>query len=158
MTPEIFANQIKQQQDFFERATRCFTEEHAGFAPVEGIYTVANQIAHAAHVIDWFREGAFSPDGFDLNFEEHDRIARAVTTVAEARAWFAKASDELADFLAAQTMESLMTPIVPGMVMGGAPRLAIVGALGDHSAHHRGALTIYARLLGMTPAMPYMDM
>lgn len=24
-----------------------------------------------------------------------------------------------------------------------------------HTAHHRGALTVYARALGKTPAMPY---
>ena len=158
MTPEIFAQQIRMQQDFFERGTRCFQEEHAGFVPVEGIYTVANQIAHAAHVIKWFREGAFSPEGFDTDFEEHDRIAKRVNNLAEARAWFAEETEKLATFLESKTMAELTTPIVPGMIMGGAPRLAIVGALGDHTAHHRGALTIYARLLGLVPEMPYMDM
>jgi uncharacterized damage-inducible protein DinB len=42
--------------------------------------------------------------------------------------------------------------------MGGLPRYAIVSALTDHTAHHRGALTVYARLLGLVPPMPYMDM
>jgi uncharacterized damage-inducible protein DinB len=42
-------------------------------------------------------------------------------------------------------------------VMGGAPRIAIVGAIADHTAHHRGALTVYARLLGVVPPMPYME-
>ncbi len=28
----------------------------------------------------------------------------------------------------------------------------------SHTAHHRGALAVYARLLGKVPAMPYMDM
>ena len=41
--------------------------------------------------------------------------------------------------------------------MGGLPRSAIFGAITDHTAHHRGALTVYARLLGKTPPMPYMD-
>ena len=43
-----------------------------------------------------------------------------------------------------------------GPVMGGAPRLAIVNAITDHTAHHRGTLTVYSRLRGHTPAMPYM--
>ena len=31
----------------------------------------------------------------------------------------------------------------------------IVAAMADHTSHHRGALTVYARLRGKTPAMPY---
>ena len=38
---------------------------------------------------------------------------------------------------------------------GGASRLAWVSGLGDHIAHHRGALADYARLCGRVPAMPY---
>ena len=39
--------------------------------------------------------------------------------------------------------------------VGGAPRLALVTGLGDHTAHHRGVLAVYARLCGRVPAMPY---
>ena len=42
--------------------------------------------------------------------------------------------------------------------MGGAPRFAIAGAITDHTAHHRGALTVYARLNQMTPPDPCCDM
>ena len=41
--------------------------------------------------------------------------------------------------------------------MGGVPRAAILSGITDHTAHHRGALTVYARLLGKTPPMPYAD-
>jgi uncharacterized damage-inducible protein DinB len=41
--------------------------------------------------------------------------------------------------------------------MGGVPRMAIFGAITDHTAHHRGALTVYARLAGAVPPMPYAD-
>ena len=37
------------------------------------------------------------------------------------------------------------------------PVVAIVGGIEDHTAHHRGALTVYARLLDRVPPMPYMD-
>jgi uncharacterized damage-inducible protein DinB len=36
--------------------------------------------------------------------------------------------------------------------------MAIFGAITDHTAHHRGALTVYARLNGIVPPMPYMEM
>jgi uncharacterized damage-inducible protein DinB len=42
--------------------------------------------------------------------------------------------------------------------MGGQPRHSIIGALIDHTAHHRGALTVYARLLSKVPPMPYGEM
>jgi uncharacterized damage-inducible protein DinB len=41
--------------------------------------------------------------------------------------------------------------------MGGEPISSIVGAISDHTAHHRGALTVYSRLLGKTPLMPYVE-
>jgi len=36
------------------------------------------------------------------------------------------------------------------------PRMAMIGAITDHTAHHRGALTVYARLNQVVPPMPYM--
>ncbi len=51
----------------------------------------------------------------------------------------------------------LEQPLPQGPIMGGAPRSAVVGAISDHTAHHRGALAVYARLLGKTPKMPYGD-
>ena len=40
--------------------------------------------------------------------------------------------------------------------MGGQPVSDVFWGLVDHTAHHRGALTVYARLLGKVPPMPYM--
>ena len=58
----------------------------------------------------------------------------------------------------AHSDEEWVAPLAPGPIMGGLPRFTIFGALTDHSAHHRGALTVYARLLGKVPPMPYMEM
>ena len=35
--------------------------------------------------------------------------------------------------------------------------MAIFSGITDHTAHHRGALTVYARVQGIVPPMPYMD-
>ena len=51
-----------------------------------------------------------------------------------------------------------MAPLPEGPIMGGQPRIAIFEGLYDHTAHHRGALSVYSRLLGKVPAMPYMEM
>jgi len=39
--------------------------------------------------------------------------------------------------------------------MGGRPLFEIIGAMVEHTAHHRGALAVYTRLLGKVPPMPY---
>ncbi len=39
--------------------------------------------------------------------------------------------------------------------MRGVSRTAIVVPIVDHTAHHRGALTVYVRLLGKVPKMMY---
>ena len=50
---------------------------------------------------------------------------------------------------------ALAEPIPKDNIMGGAPRGAAVDAITDHTAHHRGALAVYARLADKEPPMPY---
>jgi uncharacterized damage-inducible protein DinB len=50
-----------------------------------------------------------------------------------------------------------MAPIADGPVLPGQPRAAIIAAIAEHTAHHRGALAVYARLLGYAPPIPYTD-
>lgn len=151
-------DELSSAHDFFTRSTRNLTEAHSGFAPAPGMMTLAQQVAHAAHTIDWFMEGAFRPQGFDVNFEEHAKQVAAVTSLAAARAWFDKAIASAKATVATKTDADLMVPLPKDGIMGGAPRFAVFSALTDHTAHHRGALTVYARLQGVVPPMPYMDM
>ena len=119
--------------------------------------TVAQQVAHAAHTIDWFMEGAFRPEGFDTDFEAHARAVNGYTSLAAARAWFDKAYESARALVSTKSDADLLVRLPDGPIMGGAPRLAIFGAITDHTAHHRGALTVYARLQGVVPPMPYME-
>ncbi|MFV1959720.1 MAG: DinB family protein [Planctomycetota bacterium] len=140
----------------FDRSTACLEEEDAAFAPVDGMFTTAQQIAHAAQTIDWFLEGAFRPEGFDLDFEALERKVRAVDSLAAARVGWDEAMARATEKLAATSAKDMEAPLPDGPIMGGQPRATIVDAIADHSTHHRGALTVYARLCGRTPAMPYM--
>ena len=47
--------------------------------------------------------------------------------------------------------------IPPKVALRGREWMAIASAITDHTAHHRGALTVYARVSGLVPPMPYMD-
>lgn len=150
--------EISAAHEYFTRSTRNLTEAHSSYAPAPGMMTVAQQVAHAAQTIDWFIEGAFRPEGFDLDFAAHAVAVNAVTSLTAAREWFDKAIAHAKEVIAAQSDADLMVLLPPGPVMGGMPRVAMIGAITDHTAHHRGALTVYARLQGITPPMPYMDM
>jgi len=148
--------ELAAAHEFFNRSTSNLTEAIAGFAPAPGMMTTAQQVAHAAQTIEWFMEGAFRPEGFDLDFEAHAKAYSAVPSLEAARAWFEKAVADAKALLETKSDADLMTPLPPGPVMGGMPRIAISGAITDHTAHHRGALTVYARLNGIVPPMPYM--
>ena len=113
-------------------------------------------MAHVAHTIDWFMAGGFG-DGFDLDFAAHDAKVREFTSLAAARNWLDRAVDSAAETVTNKSAEEMMGSIPDGPVMGGEPRAAVVGAICEHTAHHRGALAVYARLLGRKPPMPYSD-
>lgn len=155
MIKEGVIEQLKSVEEFFERSTRCLDDSDSDFAPTEGTFSAAHQIAHAAQTIDWFMEGMFSPDGFDLDFAKHEQEVRRCSSVSDAKKWFSEAMERAIKLIEKKSDADLLTPLPPGPVMGGAPRSACIGAIQDHTAHHRGALTVYSRLLGKTPLMPY---
>lgn len=150
--------EVASMKEYFDRSTRSLVEADSGFAPQPGLFTVAQQVAHAAQTVEWFVEGAFAAGGFDLGFEKMDKEVRAVTSLEAARGWFDRACAAAKDAINAHPEADWNAPLPDGPIMGGLPRRAIFGALTDHSAHHRGALTVYARLLGKIPPMPYMEM
>ena len=149
--------ELNAAQDFFNRSTRNLTEEHSTFAPAAGMMTVAQQVAHAAQTIEWFIAGAFRPEGFDLDFAAHATVVEGYTSLDRSRAWFDKAVAEARAVISGKSDAELLAPLPEGPILGGAPRMAIFGAITDHTAHHRGALTVYTRLNGIVPPMPYMD-
>jgi hypothetical protein len=146
--------ELAATQRFFNTATACFLPADAGYVPRPGMFSVAGQIAHVARTIDWFMEGAFvRSDGFDMDFERHNAEARAIVELVEARAWLDRAFAAAAADITTHASR-LHEPLPPG-IMGGLPRLAVAGAIVDHTGHHRGSLAVYARLLDRMPAMPY---
>ena len=150
-----FANQLLASKDFFERSTRVLDEADSGFRPQEGMMTVAQQVMHTAQTLDWFVEGAARPEGFDLDFEKLGKALEAATSLTVARQTLKEAYDNTIHFIRSRSAEDLAAPLPPGPVMGGQPIGDIVWAMVEHTAHHRGALTVYSRLLGKVPLMPY---
>lgn len=157
MNQDSLIQELKSTKEFFDRSTRPLTEEDSTFAPTQGMWSASQQVAHAAQTIDWFAEGAFRPEGFDLDFEAMATEVNKIQSLKEARDWLDRAFDRCIQTIGSKSMEELTAPLPAGPIMGGAPRLAIVGAIVDHTAHHRGALTVYSRLRDKVPPMPYME-
>ena len=150
-----FANQLLASKDFFARSTRVLDEADSEFRPREGMMTVAQQVAHTAQTLDWFIEGVSRPEGFDLDFEKQAKALAGVTSLAAARQMLEAAYANAVQFIRSRSPEDLAGPLPPGPIMGGQPIGDIVWSMVEHTAHHRGALTVYSRLLGKVPPMPY---
>jgi uncharacterized damage-inducible protein DinB len=155
LQPYDFSKQLLASKDFFERSTSTLEEANSQFRPHEGMMTVAQQVAHVAQTLDWFVEGASRPEGFDLNFEAAAKALASVTSLAAARLWLETAFGAAVQFVRSRGPEGLAEPLPAGPIMGGQPVSDLVWAMVEHTAHHRGALTVYARALGKVPPMPY---
>lgn len=147
-------NELRSTLKFFKTTLSVFESEDEGFAPNPDMYTVAGQVAHTASSVGWFIEGGFG-DGWDLDFEADIAKAKAVTSLDDAVARLDRAFDNAIEVVAKASDEELFTPIADTSIMGDAPRAAVISGIVDHTAHHRGSLAVYARLVGKVPLMPY---
>ncbi|NJL28827.1 MAG: hypothetical protein HC897_13510 [Thermoanaerobaculia bacterium] len=93
MDPKSLIAELEATRDFFDRSTSCLAEKDSEFAPHGELMTAAQQVMHVAQTIDWFFEGAFRPEGFDMDFERHMVEVRETRSLETARAALAKAWD-----------------------------------------------------------------
>jgi uncharacterized damage-inducible protein DinB len=156
LSPNELIHQLHSSQEFFNRSTGVLEESDSAFRPTPAMMTAVQQVTHVAHTITWFMDGALSPKGFDLDFEKAAKEIEAVTSLAAAREMLATAYSSAISRLKTLSSVDLAKPLPPGPVMGGQPTADIFWGIIEHTAHHRGALTVYSRLLGKVPAMPYM--
>ncbi len=154
MANEDLTRQLQAIQAYFEKTISCFEPADGEFAPKDGMFTVAQQISHAAQTVEWFLEGAFRPAGFDMDFATLEEDVRAIESLEDAQAWWTTALQQAYQVIEGSAPEAWDEP-VRGKLMAGMPRRAVLGGINDHTAHHRGALAVYARLLEREPPMPY---
>jgi uncharacterized damage-inducible protein DinB len=144
---------IERAEKFFDRSTRCLTEEDSGRRATPATWTVASQVAHVAQTIDWFRDGL---DGkWDMDFEQATRETDAVTSLAQARENLKGAWKRFRERLEGSSAEELGQVLPENPILGAVARYYVIEAVTDHTAHHRGSLAIFARLAGKVPDMPY---
>ena len=148
------AKALESNLRFFKNTLSVFGPEDANFAPQPVMFTVAGQVAHVAGTVDWFLEGAFG-DGWDMDFDAHIAEAKAVTDLGSATSALEAAFQRAIETIAPLGDAELFEPIADTRIMGGAPKIAVVSGIVDHTAHHRGSLAVYARVMGKEPVMPY---
>ncbi len=128
-----FVPQILASKEFFERSTRVLEEADSEFSPTPDMMTVAQQVAHTAHTIDWFIEGVSRPEGFDLDFAKQAELINAVVSLTKAREMLAAAYDHAIAFVNEKGLEGLMPADSSGTDYGwGADEF---GGRGDDRAH-----------------------
>ncbi len=146
--------ELESTRKFFLTTTAVLNVDDEAFAPHADMYTTAGHVAHVAMTVDWFMAGAFGA-GWDTAYDVHVAQAQAVTSLDVARALLDRAFERAIATLRATSEEELDQPIPNDIVMGGAPKRAVISGIVDHTAHHRGSLAVYARLRGKVPTMPY---
>lgn len=148
---------LKSQEKFFLNTISCFTDADSGFRPDKKMYTIAQHIGHAAETIEWFVEGVFVRNEFDMNFENYSERVKKYTSFDECVNYFKEATAKGIEIIDKVSDSELLAPIT-AQIMTGDPKMDVVWAITDHTAHHRGVLAVYARLLGKVPQMPYGEM
>ncbi len=146
--------ELKSTRKFFLTTISVLDAGDETFAPHPDMYTTAGHVAHVAITVDWFMAGAFGA-GWDSAYDVHIAQAKAVTSLDAARALLEHAFESAIATLGTITDAELDEPIPNDIVMGGAPKRAVISGIVDHTAHHRGSLAVYARLRGKVPHMPY---
>lgn len=158
MNKQFLINELKSAREFFERSTRPLDETDSSFKPTPDSMSVAEQIGHVASTIHWLLDGACSSEGFDLDFSKHAEELKKMNSVTAMRAKAEQAFGRALAQLEKETEQTLSIPLPAGPVMGGQARAQAFWSISEHTAHHRGALSVYSRLRGKIPLMPYLEM
>ncbi|MBI3117929.1 MAG: DinB family protein [Candidatus Hydrogenedentes bacterium] len=155
MNKKLLEYELRSTEAFCLHVASVFTDDEATYRPQESLMTVAQQLAHVAQTVDWFLEGASSPQGFNLDFESLAKEIQKVGALPDVKAWVKRSFESARGFLNELQETSLSDPLPPGPILGGIPKAAIFLGIIDHTAHHRGVLAMYARTSGKVPPMPY---
>lgn len=156
MHPRVAVAKLTQEQHFLMNILKDFRPEHGDFAPASGMMTVTQQVRHIAHTVQWFRKGAFGA-GFDMDFGQHAEELTKPCTFPQALEELRRTYEEYKTFLASLPEGALDQLMPPNPILGPQPRSTALHAQADHTAHHRGALAVYLRMLGVVPTMVYSE-
>lgn len=183
-----YIKKIYAQHEYFHRVVDIFNESESNFRPSKDLLSVAGQILHVSILIEYFLSGMFGKyEGFtplsecELGFIDMSwtKIADekylhlvldaarwpqafiASTSVIEALKLFDDVMAKTVEFIETMSLQDFISakpPINPVFPPEKFQYPDILEIMNDHTAHHRGALVVYAHLLEKDPKMPYFDL
>ena len=139
MKEGIIAN-LQTQKNFFMNTIDCLDEDDSNFKPADVITGPGNIFVATA------KKMVYGEVNIDM-----------IAGPSEIGVLADRGKEKTIEKFQSCTEAELMEPI-KAEIMNGDPKMVIIYSLADHTAHHRGALAVYARLLGKTPKMPYAEM
>jgi uncharacterized damage-inducible protein DinB len=169
---------IGKQKEFFQRSLSCFTEEDADYRPQPGMLSVSGHIHHTTASIELMMSGilrefprfgerryasrrpgaTWKEWGMDWAYSANHDTVRADWSLASALRAFDETMDIVSTIFAELTPDEMRQPLGDNPMKLPSAFAVLYFGIFDHTAHHRGALSQYARLLGKEPRIPYFDM
>ncbi|MEX2672747.1 MAG: DinB family protein [Phycisphaeraceae bacterium] len=146
--------ELKATRQFFLKTLSSFEQRDSTYQPMDGVYSVAGHVHHVADTVNWFVEAAFGK-GWNLDFEASIARSKQAMSLKDEKKHVDEAFARAEQAIGGANETELDEAIPDQALMPGTPRAGIVGGIVDHTAHHRGALAVYARLLGKEPPVPY---
>ena len=148
---------ITKERKFLDNILRDLKPEHGGFRPVDEMMTVSQQIKHIALTTRWFYSKALGT-GFDFaSFEEYLEEMKKPITLREALDLLNETYDESISAFEKMTGEEFDEVVKDDPMLGTFRKSDMILYNNEHTAHHRGALSVYLRLKGITPRMIYAE-
>jgi len=152
---EDIVRRVEEARHNFLRVVEPLDESNSSYCPTPDMWTAAEQVFHAGSGINWFREGIFGA-GFAEAHEAHAKDESEAKSLKHAVDHFNGAMDLLIDALN-KVDDSVFKEPVPEDAPINGKKGDVISNILDHTAHHRGALQTYVRLLGKTPNSPYLQ-
>lgn len=96
--------------------------------------------------------------GMDWALDANHDLESTDRSLAGALQAFDETMDLAYDAFSQLTTAEMLRPLAPNPMHLATPRAVLQSGILDHTAHHRGSLAQYARLLGRDPQIPYFEM
>src|SRR5262249_33702744 len=131
---DLMLQKTRETEEFFNRSSKELKEENSGFKPTPEMMSAAQQVAHTAATIHWFIDGAFSGEGFDMDFERAAKENAKVNSLKAAREQLGKAFDRLRKEIETRPADEWEEEMEENEILPGAPCVMIMPAIVDHTA------------------------
>jgi uncharacterized damage-inducible protein DinB len=145
---------VKRERNFLMNILKDFKPEHSDYKPQKEMKTVGQQIRHIELTIKFHYYSTFGP-GFDMSFQEYLAEMKKPISLEKALQGLHRMYDEAIAMLEKTTAEELLADLPNNPMLGTGACYTVIYKNSEHTAHHRGALSVYLRMLGITPAMVY---